>query len=174
MRLFPQKVGTFMGVMLLVTLVEVVPVSAGDAGPFQQGSMRMSLIVGNGTAFDQDYTVIGLGAGYYAVDGLEVGLDAEEWSGNTPRIYRVNPQVRYVLPFEGAARPYLGAFYRRTIIEGYRDNNALGMRAGVFLFSGSRTYFGFGLAADEYLNCDRNVYSSCTEVYPELQFAVMF
>ena len=48
------------------------------------------------------------------------------------------------------------------------------MRAGVFLLSGARTYFGFGLAADEYLNCDRTVYTSCTEVYPELQFAVMF
>ncbi len=134
----------------------------------------MSLILGGGTAFDRNYNVFGLGASYFVADGLEVGLDAESWTGNTPHIYRLNPQVRYVLPVEGTAKPYVGAFYRRTVIEGYKDNNAVGVRAGVFLLSGARTYFGLGLAADEYLNCDRNVYSSCTEVYPELLFAVVF
>lgn len=147
---------------------------AGDAGPFHQGSLRMSLIVGSGTVFDQNYTVLGLGAGYYVADSLEVGLDVEDWTGNTPGIYQYSPSLRHVISTDSTVKPYVGAFYRRTVIEGYRDNDAVGARAGVFFLSGRSAYFGVGLAEDMYLNCDRTVYSSCTETYPELMFAVIF
>ena len=150
------------------------PAAAGDAGPFRQGSLRMSLVVGSGTAFERNYTVLGLGAGYYAADGLELGLDFEEWTGNTPRIYRYSPSLLYVVPTGTAIKPYAGAFYRRTIVEGFRDNDAVGARLGLYFLSGRSAYFGAGIAGNLYLNCDRTVYSSCTEAYPELMFAVTF
>jgi hypothetical protein len=150
------------------------PAAADEVGPFRQGSLRMSLLVGGGTAFDRNYTVLGLGAGYYAADGIELGLDFEAWTGNTPRIYRYSPSLRYVFPTGTAIKPYAGAFYRRTIIEGFRDNDAVGARAGLYFLSGRNAYFGAGIAGNVYLDCDRTVYSSCTEAYPELMFAVIF
>jgi hypothetical protein len=134
----------------------------------------MSLVVGGGTAFERNYTVLGLGAGYYAADGLELGLDFEGWTGNTPRIYRYSPSLRYVVPTGTTIKPYAGVFYRRTVVEGFRDNDAVGARVGLYFLSGRSAYFGVGIAENVYLNCDRTVYSSCTEAYPELMFAVIF
>jgi len=33
--------------------------------------------VGNGSSFGNNYIVLGLGAGYYVVDGLDLGLDVQ-------------------------------------------------------------------------------------------------
>jgi len=161
------------GAMIILT-AGAVYASDDDAGPFRQGSLRFSLLIGGGTAFDQNYTIFGLGAGYYVADYLELGLDIEDWTGNTPHIYRFSPGLRYVLLSGGAIRPYIGAFYRRTVIEGEQGIDAVGARAGVLILSGQRAYFGVGLADDVYLNCDRTVYSSCSEVYPELMVGISF
>lgn len=148
--------------------------SASASYPFTQGSARLSVFLGGGTAFNQDYTIIGLGAGYYVADGVEVGLDAETWTGNTPHIEQVSPQVRYVFDMEGSFKPYAGAFYRRTHIESYRDADSVGARAGVFFLAGKNAYIGGGLVLDNHLNCDRTVYAHCTETYPELLVAFVF
>jgi len=103
-----------------------------------------------------------------------VGLDVEAWSGNSPRVEQVSPQARFVLTRDGIVQPYAGAFYRRTMIEGYPDQNTIGARAGMFFFTGRNAYFGAGLAQELHLSCDRNIYSSCSETYPELLFAVIF
>jgi len=59
--------------MLIVTLSVTVHVVQAD--PFQQGSLRGSIVVGSGEAFENEYTIIGLGAGYYLKGGVELGLD---------------------------------------------------------------------------------------------------
>jgi len=145
-----------------------------DAFPFNRGSARLSLLVGSGTAFDQDYTVLGIGGGYYVMDGLEVGLDAETWQGSSPHISRISPGLRYVLYTVRTIKPYVGVFYRRTFIEDYRDHNEAGFRAGGIVRAGRRVYFGAGIVYDLRLSCDKSVYSSCTDVYPEIMFAVLF
>ena len=145
-----------------------------DARPFDKGSVRLSLLAGSGTAFDQDYTIIGIGGGYYAADGLEAGLDAEAWEGSSPRIYRISPGLRYVLYTVETIKPYGGVFYRRTFIENERDENDAGVRAGGIVQAGQRAYFGVGIVYDAHLNCDRNVYSSCEDIYPELMFEIVF
>jgi hypothetical protein len=148
--------------------------SASASYPFSQGSARLSIFLGGGTAFNQDYTIIGLGGGYFVADGVEVGLDVETWTGNTPHIEQVSPQVRYVFDVDGSVKPYAGAFYRRTHIESYRDTNSIGARAGAFFLAGKNAYFGAGLVLDNHLNCDRTVYTHCSEIYPELLFAFVF
>ncbi len=148
--------------------------SGAESSPFTAGSARLSLAFGGATAFHRNYTVWGIGGGYFVADGIEAGLDAESWSGNSPRIEQISPQVRAVFRRAGPVSPYAGIFYRRTYIEGYRDLDTAGVRAGVFFLSRSNFYFGAGLAQEIHLNCDRTVYSSCAETYPELSFAVVF
>jgi hypothetical protein len=165
--------------MLLLVLpiaahAESGSVSGSASYPFTRGSARLSIFLGGGTAFNQDYTIFGLGAGYYVADGVEVGLDVETWTGNTPHIEQVSPQVRYVFDMEGSFKPYAGAFYRRTHIESYRDTDSVGARAGVFFLAGKNAYIGGGLVLDNHLNCDRTVYAHCTETYPELLVAIVF
>ncbi|MEK6742537.1 MAG: hypothetical protein AABZ15_02955 [Nitrospirota bacterium] len=148
--------------------------AATDAGPFRQGSVRMSIMIGSGTAFKQDYTILGVGLGYYVADGIEAGVDVESWQGNDPRITRLSPQVLYVHQMSGNAKPYAGVFYRRTSISQYKDLNDAGARAGLLFLYGRKAYVGLGLAYESHLNCDRTVYESCADTYPELRLAIIF
>ena len=160
--------------LFIVAATPAHAASGGDSFPFRKGTARLSIFAGNATAFDRNYSLFGLGVGYFVADGIEAGLDAETWFGNSPHIEQVSPQVRVVVNREGAIRPYIGVFYRRTHIEGYRDSDTIGGRAGAFFLFGRNAYFGAGLAQDVHLNCDRTVYASCTATYPELLFAVVF
>jgi len=148
---------------------------AGAAGgPFNEGSMRISLQVGNGYAFNQSYLVVGAGFGYFVAQNLELGLEADSWSGASPHITTISPEVRYVVPTGGSIRPYVGAFYRRTIIDGYDDLNSVGGRAGIYYVTSLGNYFGVGVAYEQYLSCNEAVYGSCNDTYPEILFAIAF
>ncbi len=149
-------------------------VRAADKDPFAESSMRLSVIVGNGYAFSESYLIIGVGFGYYIAKGLELGLDIENWSGSSPHIVKISPEVRYVLPTTGILRPYVGAFYRRTLIENYDDLNSAGGRAGIYLLSGQGSYFGAGAVYEKYFSCNQAVYHSCSDTYPEITFAIAF
>lgn len=169
----------YLALWLLLTGISALMIpmqanAAGDAGPFRQGSMRMSIMIGSGRAFQQDYTILGAGLGYYVADGIEAGVDVESWQGNDPRITRLSPQVLYVHPMAGNAKPYAGVFYRRASISQYRDLNDAGGRAGLLFLYGSKAYLGVGLAYESHLNCDRTVYDSCADTYMELRLAIMF
>jgi len=106
--------------------------------------------------------------------GIEAGVDAESWQGNDPRITRLSPQFMYVHQMAGNVKPYAGAFYRRTFISQYKDLNDAGARAGLLFLYGRKAYLGVGLAYESHLNCDRTVYDSCADAYPELRVAIMF
>lgn len=169
---FGLPVFALMALIMLSTMVYAEPDT--PAAPFTAGNARLSIAFGGATAFNRNYSIFGIGGGYFVADGIEVGLDAEEWSGNSPRIEQVSPQARVVLRRDGTVQPYAGAFYRRTLIEGYPDHDTIGTRLGVYFLTGRNAYFGAGLAEEVHLNCDRTVYSSCSETYPELLFAVIF
>jgi hypothetical protein len=163
-----------LSIALLIMPIAAHAASGAGSYPFSEGSARVSLYLGGAAAFHHDYTVVGIGGAYFAADGIEVGLDAETWSGNSPRIQQVSPQLRFVLNAAGPFKPYLGAFYRRTHIEQYRDLDTVGARAGVYYQTGRNAYLGAGMVQDFHLNCDRTVYASCAETYPELLIAIMF
>lgn len=146
----------------------------GDAGPFRKGSMRMTLLIGSGTAYRNDYTIFGLGAAYYAADGVEVGLDGEAWSGADPRIYRLSPGVRYIFYSAQTIKPYVGAFYRHSFVDGFSDRNAAGLRAGGIILTGERSYVGAGVASSVYLNCSETADQSCGETYGEILIGFTF
>jgi len=150
------------------------PAAAAGRDPFAEGSMRASVLIGNGYAFNQNYLIVGVGFGYFVAKGLELGVDAENWSGNSPHITKLSPEIRYVVPTNGTVRPYVGAFYRWTTIENYNDLNSVGGRAGLYFVSGQGSYFGAGAVYETYLSCDQSVYRSCSNTYPEIIFAIAF
>jgi hypothetical protein len=161
-------------VLALLLLCATPPADAADRDPFAGGSMRLSVLVGNGYAFDESYLIIGVGFGYYLMSGLELGLDVESWQSGSPGITKISPAVRYVVPTNGPIRPYIGAFYRRTMIDNYDDLDSAGGRAGIYFMSGRGSYFGAGVVYEQYVNCDEAVYNSCSATYPEILFAIAF
>ncbi|MDH3343234.1 MAG: hypothetical protein OEM07_05880, partial [Gammaproteobacteria bacterium] len=103
------------------------------AAPFAKGDIGISVLIGSGRAFYDNYTIVGAGVGYYVADGLRLGINAETWLGGDVSINKVSPQLQYVFSREKKLKPYIGTFYRRTTIEGFDDLNSAGARAGVYL-----------------------------------------
>jgi hypothetical protein len=164
------------GCLVILLLLPMAAYAASGPGSiaFKQGSTRLAIHGGGSTAFNQTYSVFGIGGSYFVADGIEVGLDAEAWSGASPGITQVSPQVRYVLNAAGPFNPYAGVFYQRAFIRNNPDNDTVGGRVGVFYAAGQNTTFGAGVVHANHLNCDRAMYSSCSETRPELSFAVIF
>ncbi|OIQ95466.1 hypothetical protein GALL_225290 [mine drainage metagenome] len=162
----------------LITMLlsmSTLPACAADvAGIFDRGSTQFSILAGSGYAFNNSYLVIGAGATYYVADGVGVGLSYENWSGNSPGINKISPSVQYVFNRWSSMWPYLGGFYRHSIMSGLPSIDSVGARAGVYFASGSRSVVGIGLAHESYLDCQTAIYSSCSETYPEISFIFGF
>ena len=172
-----QRIFAAIAIVVVVGAVFIAaPADAAErqADLFGQGSMRISILAGSGSAFGENYTIIGAGFGYYVLDGLEAGLEYEAWLGGDRTIRRVSPLVTYVFPLPGNARPYAGLFYRRAFIEQYRDLNDAGACAGILFLYGRKAYLGVGAAYERHLACDAAVYDSCSQAYPELTVAFLF
>lgn len=141
---------------------------------FGAGSTQFAVLAGSGSAFNNDYLILGGGVSYYVSDGVGVGLTYENWSGNSPRISQISPSIQYVFYREYSLRPYVGAFYRDTAIAEQSSINSVGGRAGVYLTSGPNSVFGVGLAYESYLNCQAAVFGSCSSTYPEISIIFGF
>ena len=94
--------------------------------------------------------------------------------GGDPDIYKLKPQITYILPTQSRLRPYAGAFYSRIFIQGYDDLNTAGARGGVLFTPDGRWFMGVGAVYESYLDCDEDIYSSCDEIYPEITFSITF
>ena len=158
-----------------MAFTSAAPVSAaGVSGAFSKGRTHFSLTAGNGYAFDENYLVLGVGASYYLIDGLNVGLYVESWSGAEPAIYKVTPSVQYVFYQIPRLAPYIGGFYRHSYIENSQDLNSVGGRAGVYISAGSNTYIGVGAVYESYRDCNQTTFTSCSDAYPEVSITIAF
>jgi hypothetical protein len=140
------------------------------AGAFAKGRKRVGLYGGAGSSYSHTYLIIGLGAGYYLLDGFEVGLDFEGWLLHTPQTYKLSPQVRYVFWQLQPILPYVGGFYRKTwVTDGYPDLKSWGGRAGV-AYSSGHGYLALGVVYERYVDdvADRD------DWYPEIGFWLSF
>lgn len=162
--------------LFVLILIASLPAFVSDtqADPFNKGSRRVSIVAGSGRTFSNDYLIIGLGAGYYVLNGLELGLDGEAWLGGDPDIYKLRPQAKYILPIQSRFRPYVGAFYNHSFIDHYDDLDTIGGRGGVYFIQEERWFLGVGAVYESYLNCDDKIYSSCDDIYPEITFSFSF
>jgi hypothetical protein len=164
---------------LLVLAVSLPQRGSADAGvgagtSFGQGRASLSVFGGSGSAFSQTYFVLGVGANYYVVQGLGLGLNFESWLGNTPGIYKLTPNVQYVFTLIPSVQPYVGVFYRRVFVDDLSDLNSVGTRVGAYLPIGPNTHFGLGGVYEKYLDCNQSSYHSCDDFYPEISFTVSF
>ena len=151
--------------------------SGGVSTAFSQGSTSVGIVAGSGSAFQDDYIILGLGVGYYVVKGLEIGVDAQYWFSGDPYIAKLSPNIRYVFTQLEGIKPYAGAFYRRTYfgdINGISidDQESLGYRAGAYISTNNGVYIGGGVVHEEYLNCTALI--DCSTTYPEVLLQVSF
>jgi len=155
-----------------IVLMSVFAASATfvQAGAFDKGVTTGTLSIGSAQIFTEDYLIIGLGVGHYVIDGLELGLDVDVWSGGEPSIYEVSPRATYVVDNLSDVKPYFGVFFNRAFIENQTDSDSLGYRAGFYSPVGRRSYVGIGLVNTELQDCTETVSISCSDTYSEITF----
>jgi len=166
--------------MLLSVSHVVTAASVGTGGintAFSKNATSVGVVVGSGSAFNDDYIIMGVGANYYLAKGLELGIDVQHWFSGDPSITKVSPKITYVFTQPKVFKPYLGVFYRRTFYGDYNgrsidDQNSYGYRAGAYFSSDNRVYIGGGVVYEEYTDC--NPAYDCSTTYPEIIVTVSF
>ena len=148
--------------------------SVGVAGAFSKGKTHVVATAGTGYAFDESYLVLGIGASYYLIDGLNAGLALEFWTGSDPELMKITPSVQYVFYQVQTVKPYVGAFFRRTKIDGLDDLDSAGARAGVYIQAGRNVYLGLGGVYESYLDCNETTYRKCDSTYAEISLTFAF
>ena len=151
--------------------------SGGISTAFSKNSTTLGVVVGSGSAFNDDYIIAGVSLGYYVLDGLELGVDVQHWFSGEPSISKVSPQIRYVYTKTNNLKPYVGAFYRRTYFGDFNgvsldDRDSFGYRAGAYFTSNNQVYIGGGIVYEEYTDC--SAFTDCSSTYPEILFSVSF
>lgn len=141
---------------------------------FSAGRTRFSLNAAYTSLNGHDYTVVGAGAGYYFFDGFEAGVDGQAWMGDRPHLYSVSPEARYVMTMTPSFKPYLGGFYKRTFYDVLTNRDSVGGRAGFISPLGEHVYASAGVVYEKMFNCDPSLYSSCSQVYPELGISISY
>lgn len=143
-----------------------------DAGPFSKGKVRVGFYGGAGSTYSQTYVILGAGVGYYLLNGFEAGIDAEGWVLNDPTIWKVTPQVRYVLWQMKPIRPYVGAFWRKTFVsDNWPDYDSWGGRAGIAYQKGG-SYVALGAVYEKFN--DWVGVGDDYVIYPEIAFWISF
>ena len=154
--------------------------SAGTGGvstAFSKNSTSVGVVLGSGSAFNDNYLILGVGVGYYVVKGLELGIDLQRWISGEPSITKLSPHIKYVFTQPKVIKPYIGAFYRRTYYGDYKgieldDQDSFGYRAGAYFSTDNRVYIGGGIVYEEFKDC--SAFTECSITYPEILFTVSF
>ncbi len=161
--------------LAFLVLLPALPTRAADVGGiFGQGQTHFLLEAGSGTAYNNNYLILGLGVTHYVVDGLGVGLSYENWSGSSPGINQISPCMQYVFYEASTVKPYVGAFYRRTSVSGQTGFNSVGARGGVYFAAGRHSAIGAGIVAESYMNCRATPFGTCSQSYPEISVIIGF
>ena len=143
-------------------------------GPFGKGTRRASFTAGWGRSFGDDYLLLGLGMGYFFKNNMALNLSLEKWLGSDPEVTKLTPELQVVVPRPRGPRPYLAGFWRKAWIADADDLTSIGGRAGIYNKIAGRSAGGIGVVYEHYLDCDDNIYNSCSQVYPEAVFGVSF
>ncbi len=169
--------------LLLLGSTHSLVVNAASAGTggistaFSKNSTSVGVVLGSGSAFNDNYVILGVGVGYYVVRGLELGIDVQHWFSGDPSITKVSPKITYVFTQPKVVKPYIGAFYRRTFYGDYNgidldDEDSYGYRVGAYFSTNNQVFIGGGIVYEEYLDC--NPLYDCSTSYPEIIFTVSF
>ena len=159
---------------IIVTLLLTITLYGGS---FSAGNMGLGLTVGSGsvsytTRGTQSYFIAGVGADYFVIDGLAIGVGYRGWFGGTPTINQATVPITYYIPTGKSFRPYGGAFYRYTTFSDDTNSySSAGVRiGGAMMFTGG--YVGFGWVQEYYLDASNQGNSSSG--YPEVVVGFSF
>lgn len=150
----------------------LLPAPTATAGPFEQGTWRLSLTAGYGRYLDNGYLIAGAGVGYFVINGLELNTRYEGWFLSEPRIHKLSPGAEYVLHFVPLIQPYVGAFYRYWILTNDFENfSTVGLRGGAYLSSAGPFLLSLGAVYERVVgSCE----GDCSALYPELRLSLSF
>lgn len=142
--------------------------------PFDRGSFGLSGGGGPQTTFGYRKFVVGVGVGYFVLNGVEIGLSGLHQFGDGPSVSELSPSLRYVAqPLVGRSPliPYIGVFYRHWFIGSEIDDvDTVGARAGALFLSG-RIILGLGVVVEQTVSmCS----VECAAVYPEFTIGFSF
>ncbi|RKZ19974.1 hypothetical protein DRQ50_00885 [bacterium] len=168
-----RRATLFLSVVLVLsaTLAAAVP---PPPGPFAQGKVRVGLYGGAASTLGNTYVLLGAGAGFYVLNGLEAGLDYEAWIGASPSIQKLTPQLRYVIWQVGHIKPYAGLFWRHTFMgDNWNDYDSWGSRFGL-AFQKGRSYVAVGVVYERYIDNDDILFTDDSQIYPEIAFWLSF
>ena len=157
----------YLQICMLLASFLLVPTQI-SAGSFDEGTVTATIALGSGQFFNEDYLIIGAGVGYFVVDGIELAIEVDAWTGGDPSIYEITPKITYVHDNPSHVKPYIGAFFNRTFIEDFEDSDAIGYRAGMFTPAGDNAYIGIGVVRTELQDCTETVFNNCSDTYTEL------
>lgn len=144
---------------------------SATAGPFSKGSIGVSVMIGSAYFGDKDYFIFGLGLSYFVVDGLSLGVDGAIWLFDEPTLGSITPNARYVFHMVPVIKPYVGGFWKRTLIgDDIDDLSSVGGRVGAYIMP-SRSYIGLGAIYEHFYDCNDEILE-CDSWYPELTFGV--
>ena len=141
------------------------------SGLFSVGHKNFGFSIGQDSAYNNNYTVIGLNANYFPVENLSVGFGYQTWLGSTPSINQITLPLTYHIPLEMMYTPYIGTFYSHTFIEDpYQDYDSYGGKIGLTMQTSQSSYISFGWVHEIY---DDGINSE-SRGYPEVSAGFSF
>lgn len=142
---------------------------------FEKGESSVALSIGSGQQLGRDYTVINGRYGYFFVKEFEASMALELWRGNSPEIYKIIPELRYIYSAPQTVKPYAALFVGFTNFSGaVADRTTYGAKAGVYLKLNPSAYLGLGLVHERIESCDSATYSNCQYTHPEVSLNFTF
>ena len=144
-----------------------------DPGPFAAGSPRVSIALGTSTGPGAIRYEAGASAGYYLINGIELGLRVRASFGEGTNYQVAQPYALAVAYMTPIAHPYIGPFYTHYFIgDGLPDVDSVGIRLGLFVNPPDTNIVMGGGAASEWIlsECD----TECHRWRPEISIGISF
>ena len=157
-----------------IILSLVLVASFANADMFSKGNKSFGVVLGSGTSYNNNYTILGVSGDYFVIDNLSVGAGYRGWFGNGPNINQLTLASAYYIPLSKKFRPYVGAFVRETFTEGEDNYESYGARGGLALTLSPNSYVSAGYAYEQYGSCGYRGEKECSNSYPEIVFSLSF
>ena len=155
---------------ILTIMLCVICVSNAHGHPFEAGQTRVSAGGGGGVGGWS----LGVAAGYFMAEGLEVGLGSTYIRSDDLSLVQVTGSTTYVfLPTE-SWNPYTGGFARHWFVADgdVEPKSSVGVRGGFYSRSGHNLLFGLGAVYEVIVDCEPA--DECTSTYPEFSLSLIF
>ncbi len=158
-------------VLLASTMLGLLSLgAAAHAHPFEAGQLRLGAGGGGGVGGWS----LGVSAGYFVAEGVELGLGTTYIRADEMSLLQATGSSTYVFAPDAALNPYAGGFARHWfVLEGnVEPQSSVGARGGVYSRASQQIMLGIGAVYETILDCDDG--DACDSVYPEFSLSMVF